>query len=131
MKSQVTKIIMQLLHRPDRLWSRRTCIVLFPECHIRARTPYNHAMRTHPNSQQSQTTRLTCCCVSTLLEVSMMSISTHLEEPLQPPHLESAVCAEDENLEDAPPLDAGIGALGGVPVCPLTDNNVALLVLDL
>lgn len=61
----------------------------------------------------------------------MMSISTHLEEPLQPPHLEPAVRAENENLEDAPPLDAGIGAFGGVPVCPLTDNNVALLVLDL
>jgi hypothetical protein len=65
MESQVTKIIMQLLHRPYRLWGRRTCIVLFPECHIRARTPYNHAMRTHPNLQQSQTTRLTCCCVNT------------------------------------------------------------------
>lgn len=60
-----------------------------------------------------------------------MLISTYLEEPLQPPHLKSAVRAEDEDLEDAPPLDAGVGALGGVPVCPLTDDNVALLILDL
>lgn len=65
------------------------------------------------------------------LEVSMASTSTHFEEPLQPPHLEPAVRAEDENLKDAPPLDAGIGALGSVPVGPLADNNVALFVLHL
>lgn len=47
---QVTKIKMQLLRRPYLLWGRRTCIVIFLKCHIRARTPYNHAMRTRPYS---------------------------------------------------------------------------------
>lgn len=34
-------------------------------------------------------------------------------------------------LEDAPPLDARIGALGSVPVYALAHDDVALLVLDL
>lgn len=56
---------------------------------------------------------------------------THLEEPLQPPHLEEALPNQHHELEDAPPLDARVCALGGVPVCSLADDNVALLVFDL
>jgi hypothetical protein len=54
-----------------------------------------------------------------------------LEEALEPPNLEDALADDDAHLENAPPLDAGVGALGGVAVGAFTDDNVALLVLDL
>ena len=54
-----------------------------------------------------------------------------LEETLQPPDLEGALSDEDPHLEDAPPLDAGVRALGSVTVRALADDNVALLILDL
>jgi hypothetical protein len=54
-----------------------------------------------------------------------------LEEALEPPDLEDALADDDAHLEDAPPLDAGVGALGGVAVGALADDDVALLVLDL
>ena len=59
-----------------------------------------------------------------------MSLS-YLEKPLQPPHLEDTIPGENQDLEDAPPLDTRVGALGRVPVGALANNNVALLVLDL
>ena len=55
----------------------------------------------------------------------------YLEEALEPPDLEDALADDDAHLEDAPPLDAGVGALGGVAVGALADDNVALLVFDL
>ena len=55
----------------------------------------------------------------------------HLEEPLQPPHLEHTLTNQEQELEDAPPLDSRVRAFGSVPVCSLADDNVALLVLDL
>lgn len=54
-----------------------------------------------------------------------------LEEALEPPNLEDALANDDSHLEDAPPLDAGVGALGGIAVRALADDDVALLVLDL
>ena len=54
-----------------------------------------------------------------------------LEEALEPPDLEDALADDDAHLEDAPPLDAGVGALGGVAVGALADDDVALLVFDL
>ena len=54
-----------------------------------------------------------------------------LEETLEPPNLEDALGDHDAHLEDAPPLDAGVGALGGVAVGAFADDDVALLVLDL
>ena len=54
-----------------------------------------------------------------------------LEEALEPPDLEDALADDDAHLEDAPPLDAGVGALGGVAVGAFADDDVALLVLDL
>jgi hypothetical protein len=54
-----------------------------------------------------------------------------LEEALKPPNLEDALADDDAHLENAPPLDAGVGALGGVAVGAFADDNVALLVLDL
>lgn len=54
-----------------------------------------------------------------------------LEKPLQPPDLEDALANDNAHLEDAPPLHPSIGALGGVAVRALADNDVALLVLDL
>ena len=54
-----------------------------------------------------------------------------LEETLEPPNLEDALGDHNAHLEDAPPLDAGVGALGGVAVGALADDNVALLVFDL
>jgi len=59
------------------------------------------------------------------------SMVTHLEKPLQPPDLKEALAGQHHELEDAPPLDARIRALSRVPVRPLANNNVALLVLDL
>lgn len=56
---------------------------------------------------------------------------SHLKESLQPPDLENSLTNEDNELEDTPPLDAGISALGRVPVCSLADNDIALLILDL
>jgi len=56
---------------------------------------------------------------------------THLKESLQPPDLKTAVGTEHEKLKDTPPLNSRVGALSSVPVCPLADNDVALLVLDL
>lgn len=56
---------------------------------------------------------------------------THFKEPLQPPDLEPAIGTEHEKLEDAPPLDSRVGALSSIPVCPLANDDVALLVLDL
>lgn len=57
--------------------------------------------------------------------------STYLEEALQPPNLEHALSDQNAELEDTPPLDPRIGALGCVSVRPLPNNNVALLVLNL
>ena len=54
-----------------------------------------------------------------------------LEEALEPPDLEDALADHDAHLEDAPPLDAGVGALGGVAVSALADDDVALFILDL
>lgn len=54
-----------------------------------------------------------------------------LEETLEPPNLEDALGDHDAHLEDAPPLDASVGALGGVAVGALAHDDVALLVLDL
>ena len=54
-----------------------------------------------------------------------------LEEALEPPDLEDALADDDAHLEDAPPLDAGVGALGGVAVGAFADDDVALFVLDL
>lgn len=54
-----------------------------------------------------------------------------LEETLEPPDLEDALADHDAHLEDAPPLDASVGALGGVAVGALAHDDVALLVLDL
>lgn len=54
-----------------------------------------------------------------------------LEEALKPPDLEDAFGNHDAHLENAPPLDTSVGALGGVAVGALTHDDVALLVLDL
>lgn len=56
---------------------------------------------------------------------------TYLKEAFEPPDLEHALTNEDNELEDAPPLDAGVGALSRVPVCSLTNDNVALFILYL
>ena len=58
-------------------------------------------------------------------------ISTHLKEPLQPPHLEDTLAHQNAQLEDAPPLHAGIGALRRVSMCPLPDNDIGLFIPDL
>lgn len=54
-----------------------------------------------------------------------------LKESLQPPDLEHALADEDAQLEDAPPLHAGVGAFGGVSVGSFANDDIALLVLDL
>jgi hypothetical protein len=56
---------------------------------------------------------------------------TNLEESLDPPNLKNALGDQDHDLEKAPPLDSSISALGGISVCPFSDDDVALLVLDL
>lgn len=54
-----------------------------------------------------------------------------LEKALKPPDLEDALGNNDAHLEDAPPLDTSVGALGGVAVGALAHDDVALLVFDL
>ena len=54
-----------------------------------------------------------------------------LEEASKPPYLEQRLADDDANDKQIPPLDSGIGALGGVTVCALADDDVLLLVLDL
>lgn len=56
---------------------------------------------------------------------------TRLKEPLQPPDLEETLPNQHGKLKNTPPLDARVGALSRVPVRPLPDHNVALLVFDL
>lgn len=56
---------------------------------------------------------------------------TNLEESLEPPHLENTLADQHSQLEDTPPLHPGVGALGRVPVNPLSHNNVRLLILNL
>lgn len=56
---------------------------------------------------------------------------TNLEESLEPPHLENALSDQHSQLEDTPPLHTGVGALGRVPVNPLSHDNVRLLILNL
>lgn len=53
-----------------------------------------------------------------------------LEEAAQPPDLEDGLAGDDAEDEEVPPLDAGVGALGGVAVGTLAHDDVALLVLD-
>lgn len=48
----------------------------------------------------------------------------YLEEALQPPDLEDTVRNQDTHLERAPPLDTAVGALSGVTVDALTQDNV-------
>lgn len=63
--------------------------------------------------------------------IEFLNNAFDLEEPLQPPNLETTIGHKDKKLEDAPPLDSAVGALSGVPVRPLSHKNVALLILDL
>ena len=65
---------------------------------------------------------------------SSSSTSHHpldLEEALEPPDLEDALGDEHADLDDTPPLDARVGALGRVAVHALAHDDVGLLVLDL
>jgi hypothetical protein len=55
----------------------------------------------------------------------------YLKKPLQPPDLEETLADEEYQLEDAPPLDARVCALSRIPVGPLADDDITLLVLDL
>jgi len=45
--------------------------------------------------------------------------------------LEYTLSDKNTNLEDAPPLDSIIRALGCVPMSSFSDNDIRLLVLDL
>jgi hypothetical protein len=58
-------------------------------------------------------------------------VLAYLKEAFEPPNLEEALANEHHELEDAPPLDARVGALCSIPVYSFADNDVALLVLDL
>ena len=55
----------------------------------------------------------------------------YLEEPLEPPDLKDTLTNQNDELKDAPPLDARVGALSSIPMHSLADNDVALFVLDL
>lgn len=54
-----------------------------------------------------------------------------LEEATKPPDLEEGLTNDETDDKDIPPLDACVGALGGVAVGALADDDVLLLVLDL
>jgi hypothetical protein len=55
----------------------------------------------------------------------------YLEKSFQPPHLENTLADKHRKLEDTPPLDSRVRALGRVSVYALADDNVRLLVLNL
>lgn len=59
------------------------------------------------------------------------AVSTYLKEPLQPPNLEDPLPDQHAQLKDTPPLDPRIRALRRVPMHPLPDDDVTLLILDL
>lgn len=65
-----------------------------------------------------------------LEQTDLGEIPTYLKEPAQPPNLEYTLAQNDPDDKQIPPLDAAVGALGGVTVGSLAHNNVALLVLD-
>ena len=54
-----------------------------------------------------------------------------LEEAFEPPDQEDALSHQDAQLEDAPPLDPCVGALGRVAVRPFAHDHVRLFVFDL
>lgn len=54
-----------------------------------------------------------------------------LEEASQPPNLEDRLANDNAEDEKVPPLDACVGALGGVAVGAFAHDDVLLLVLDL
>jgi hypothetical protein len=60
----------------------------------------------------------------------------HLHHPLdlkkspQPPDLKDGLADDNSDDEQVPPLDAAIGAFGGVAVGSLAQDDVGLLVLD-
>ena len=58
-------------------------------------------------------------------------MSAYLKESLQPPNLENTLANKHRKLEDTPPLNTSIRALGCVSVYPLANDNVRLLILDL
>ena len=49
---------------------------------------------------------------------------------LEVPHLPRYYREQNNSLEDRPPLDTIVGRLSGVSMCPLTNNDVLLLILD-
>jgi hypothetical protein len=53
------------------------------------------------------------------------------KESLEPPNLKDTLSYEHSELENAPPFHTCVRRFGGVAVCALADNNIALLVLDL
>jgi len=66
-----------------------------------------------------------------LASENIHSCSLNLKEPLQPPNLKATVGDEYKHLKYAPPFHPGVGALGSVSMSPLSDHDIALLVLHL
>lgn len=67
------------------------------------------------------------CITITRYFNNVLHYPLHLKEPLQIPHLEHAVCADNADLEYTPPFDAGVGALGGVSVDHFSGNDVPVV----
>lgn len=61
---------------------------------------------------------------------SLDSIS-YLKKPLQPPDLENTLPNQHAQLEDTPPLDSPIRTLRRIPMRPLPNHDVRLLIFDL
>lgn len=53
-----------------------------------------------------------------------------LKESPEPPDLEDALANDNTDNKQVPPLDSAVGALGRVTVGALTNNDIALLILD-
>jgi len=66
-----------------------------------------------------------------LANVVSMAAITNLKEPLQPPNLKATVGNEYKHLKYAPPFHPTVGALSSVSMSPLSDDDIALLVLHL
>lgn len=63
--------------------------------------------------------------------MALGTVVAYLKEAFQPPDLEDTLANQDHHLEDAPPLDSGVGALCGVSVVSFAEDDIGLFVFNL
>ncbi len=84
--------------------------------------------------QVYHTTRLTCKREMSINSAQLfvpVSQTAYLKEAFQPPHLENSLPDQYAQLEHTPPLHPRVRALSCIPVRPLSNHDIRLLILDL